>query len=215
MQAAAEFIATKREHTGKGAARALRRQGKIPAIIYGKEKGNIDVALDENVVSREYYLGGLFSKVISVKTGDDSVLALPKDIQLHPVNDRIIHMDLLAVDASSTIKAIVPIRFLHTDRCIGIKRGGNLNIVRHDLELSCRVDNIPRQIEIDVSKLNIGDSLHISHVSLPEGVEPTITSRDFTIATVTGRGGKQDKADEADQESAEGAEGEGEAKKAE
>lgn len=215
MQAAAEFIATKREHTGKGAARALRRQGKIPAIIYGKEKGNIDVALDENVVSREYYLGGLFSKVISVKTGDDSVLALPKDIQLHPVNDRIIHMDLLAVDASSTIKAIVPIRFLHTDRCIGIKRGGNLNIVRHDLELSCRVDNIPRQIEIDVSKLNIGDSLHIIHVSLPEGVEPTITSRDFTIATVTGRGGKQDKADEADQESAEGAEGEGEAKKAE
>lgn len=197
MQAAATFNATLRNENGKGAARAVRRSGKIPAIIYGDAKANVGVSLEENRIEREYRLGGFFSKVLELKTDKQSLFVLPKDVQLHPVTDRIEHIDFLQVSEGSTIKAIVPVRFLNSDKCIGLKRGGNLNIVRHELELICSVTNIPRVIEIDISKLNIGESLHISAVELPSGVTSAITSRDFTIASVAGRGGKQDSTDEA------------------
>lgn len=192
MQANAVIKAEIREANGKGGARALRRDGKVPAIIYGEGEKNVSLAFQENEITREYFLGGFFSKLLEIKTDKESLYALPKDIQLHPVNDRIMHVDLLQVNEKSTIKALVPVHFLNMERCIGIKRGGNLNIVRHDLELVCNVQNIPKSIEIDIAKMNIGDSLHISHVELPEGVTPAITSRDFTIATIAGRGGKQD-----------------------
>jgi large subunit ribosomal protein L25 len=130
---------------------------------------------------------------------------IPKDIQLHPVTDRIEHIDFMQVTEKSTIKVRVAVRFLGMDKCVGIKRGGNLNIVRHELELVCNVNNIPRSIEIDISKMNIGDSLHISSVELPEGVSSYITDRDFTIASLAGRGGKQDSEDSADDAAAEAA----------
>ncbi len=211
MQAAASFEADIREGNGKSGARALRRNGKIPAVIYGETKANVSVALDENLLEREYHLGGFFSKLLELKAGEKSLYVLAKDVQLHPVTDRIQHIDFLAVTERSTIKAVVPVRFLGMDKCVGLKRGGNLNIVRHDLELVCGVNNIPRVIEIDISKMNIGDSLHISSVVLPEGATAAITSRDFTIATIAGRGGKQDKEDTTEA-GAESAEGEGEAK---
>lgn len=204
MQAAATFEATIRESKGKGAARAVRRERKIPAIIYGINKQNVSIALAENEIEREYHLGGFFSKLLELKAGKDSLYVLPKDVQMHPVTDRIQHIDFLQVTEKSTIKAFVPVRFLGMEKCAGLKRGGNLNIVRHELELVCGVNNIPRVIEIDISKMNIGDSLHISAVALPEGVTPAITSRDFTIATIAGRGGKQDKEDAAG-DAAEGA----------
>lgn len=192
MQAAASFTATPREQSGKGAARALRREGKVPGIIYGEGKGNVSVALAENELTREYFLGGFFSKLVEIDTGSDKLFALPKDIQRHPVTDKILHVDFLQVTEQSTITALVPVHFHGQDKCIGLKRGGNLNIVRHDLELVCGVNNIPKSIDIDISKMNIGDSLHISQVALPEGVKPAIIDRDFTIATIAGRGGKQE-----------------------
>jgi large subunit ribosomal protein L25 len=197
MQAATTFEATLRNDAGKGSARALRRSGKIPAIIYGDSKENVSIALDENVLEREYHLGGFLSKLYALKTDKATLHVLPKAVQLHPVTDRIQHIDFLQVSDSSTIKAKVRVRFLNMDRCIGLKRGGNLNIVRHDLELVCKADSIPRVIEIDIAKMDIGESLHISAVTLPAGVTPVITSRDFTIATIAGRGGKQDKGDAA------------------
>lgn len=208
MQAAATFNATRRDGNGKGATRALRREQKIPAIIYGDAKANVSVALEENLLEREYRLGGFFSKLLELKSGKDSFFVLPKSVQMHPVTDRIQHIDFLQVNAKSTIKAMVPVRFLNLDKCVGLKRGGNLNVVRHELELVCGVNSIPRAIEIDIAKMNIGDSLHISAIELPEGVTPAITSRDFTIATVAGRGGKQD-AEETTSEAAEGEAAEG------
>lgn len=206
MQAAATLNATIRETHGKSGARALRRTGKVPAIVYGEAKANVSIALEENVLDREYHLGGMYSKVLELKTDKESIFALTKDIQLHPVSDRILHIDFLQVNDKSTIKALVPVHFHNMDKCVGIKRGGNLNIVRHDLELICNVNNIPRAIDIDIAKMNIGDSLHISHVALPDGVEPAIKDRDFTIATIAGRGGKQD-ADDKPEGEASAAEG--------
>lgn len=206
MEAAITLEATVREPSNKGAARALRRAGKVPAIVYGEGKKNVIVSLEENIVTREYQRGGFFSKVVEIKTDKESIFALPKDIQFHPVSDKIEHMDLYRVTDKSTINVLVPVHFLNMDRCPGIKRGGNLNVVRHDLELVCNVTNIPSSIDIDLVSANIGDSIHISHIALPEGVTPTITDRDFTIATIAGRGGKQESA-AAEGEAGDAAEG--------
>lgn len=197
MQAAIAFDAETRETHGKGSSRALRREGKVPANIYGEGEGNVTVSLPANRLAREYKQGGFFSKIIEIKTGNSSIFALPKDIQLHPVSDVIEHIDFLRVNDDSTIRVQVPVHFLNQDRSIGLKRGGTLNIVRHTLELVCKVTNIPSAIEYDLKDTNIGDSVHISQLDLPEGVTPAITSRDFTVATIVGRGGKADDAEAA------------------
>jgi large subunit ribosomal protein L25 len=196
MKAAVVFEASTRESTGKGASRALRREGKIPAIVYGEGKENVSVALDANSVTQEYLRGGLMSKIVEIKAGKGSIMALPKEMQFNPVTDRIEHADFYQVDEKSTIHVMVPVHFLNQEKSIGLKRGGVLNVVRHDLELVCSVSKIPSFIEIDLLTVDIGHSIHISHVTLPEGVKPAITSRDFTIATIAGRGGKQDVEDD-------------------
>lgn len=220
MKAAVTFEASTRESTGKGASRALRREGKIPAIVYGNNKDNLSVALDANQLTHQYYHGGFMSKIVEIKTGKASIFALPKDIQLHPVTDRIEHADFYQVDEKSKIHVMVPVHFTNQDRSIGLKRGGVLNVVRHEIELVCNVNNIPKEISIDLLQVDIGHSIHISHVPLPEGVTPAITSRDFTVATIAGRGGKQDAEDDVtavsagDVPSAKGGEKPAEAKKA-
>lgn len=197
MQAAVAFDATTRETSGKGAARALRRDGKVPANIYGPSKTNLSLALSTKEVTLEYLRGGFFNKIVEIKTGKSSVYALPKAVQLHPVTDVLEHVDFYQVDEKSSIRVMVPVHFLNMERSIGIKRGGVLNVVRHNLELICKVNNIPKFIEIDLLDINIGDSIHISHVKLPEGTSPAIKSRDFTIAAMAGRGGKDDADDTA------------------
>lgn len=198
MKAAVTFEASTRDKHGKGSARAARREGKVPAIIYSEGKPGVSLALDANSLTNEYRRGGFFSKIIEIKSGKETLYALPKDIQFHPVSDVIEHVDFLRVTEKSAIKVRVPVHFLNQDRSIGLKRGGVLNIVRHDLELICGVNNIPKVIEIDLLKVNIGDSIHISHVALPEGVQPAITSRDFTIATIAGRGGDEEEGKSAE-----------------
>lgn len=187
MEVAVTFEAKTRDTHGKGASRALRREGKVPAIIYGQGRPNISVAIEANEVTREYWHGGFMSKVVAIKADGERFLALPREIQMHPVNEKITHVDFFRVDEQSSIQVQVPVHFLNQEKSVGIKRGGTLNIVRHELELACTVANIPPYIEIDLSEYDIGDSIHISQVSLPEGAEPTITDRDFTIATIAGR----------------------------
>jgi large subunit ribosomal protein L25 len=206
MKPAFELDAQSRAEAGKGSARALRRDERIPAVIYGKGlKETASISLPKKELSMAFHKGGFFSKLVNIKVGDKVYHTIPRDVQLHPVSDQIEHADFLNVTSESRINVFVPVQFRNVERCAGIKRGGTLNIVRHDLELVTTPDNIPDDIVIDIKEANIGDSIHISMVDLPEGVTPAITDRDFTIATIAGRGGKADKEDEA----AEGAEGEG------
>ncbi len=207
MEAAITFEATPREKEGRGASRELRRNGRVPAIVYANGKENISLSVEERELSREYLKGSFRSKVIALNTGKQTIHALAKEMQKHPVSDRIQHVDFQQIEAGEAIVVNVPVRMTNRDRCPGIKRGGALNIVRHNVELSCTPETIPSHLEVDLSKVNIGDSVHISHLTLPEGVAPAITDRDFTVVTITGRGKKE----AVTTETAEGEAAEGEA----
>ncbi len=173
-----------REGTGTGAARAARRAGKVPGIVYGAGRENIMIQLDRDVLNREYIKAGFFNHLYKLKVGKDSMDVLARDIQLHPVSDVIMHVDFLAVKANAQISVAVPVHFINEEDCKGLRRGGVLNIVRHEVEVHCPANAIPEQIIVDLSGLDIGDSVHVSMVSLGDGVTPVIDDRDFTIATI-------------------------------
>jgi large subunit ribosomal protein L25 len=198
MKTATAFAADTRPARGKGGARAVRREGKVPAILYGKDFTPVTIAVPEKELTLAYQKGGFFNKIVTITVDGKTFQALPKTLEFHPVSDRIEHADFLKVDENSRIRVMVPVKFLNQDRSIGLKRGGVLNVVRHELELICSPNNIPKLIEIDVKDANIGHSIHISHVPLPEGVTPAITSRDFTIATIAGRGKDEEEAKPAE-----------------
>ncbi len=178
------LAAEPKEGAGKGAARAARRAGRIPGIIYGAKKTPVMVTLDPQEVQREIRGGGFFTTLFDVKVSGGNERVLARDLQLHPVSERPLHIDFLRVSTSTVVVVEVPCNFINDEGSPGIKRGGVLNVVRHALELSCRADAIPNEIEIDLTGLDIGDSVHISQIDLPEGVTPTITDRDFTVASV-------------------------------
>ena len=184
-----------RDDTGKGVARSLRRSGRIPAIIYGGSKKEVKISIDIKELVSENNRGHFTSKIYVLDTGKEKFRVLPMDIQLHPVTDVPEHADFLHVEQGSEVKVKVKVLFRNADKSPGIKRGGVLNVIRHDVELYCREDMIPRKLEVDLSGLQIGDSIHISKVALPEGAKPKITNRDFTIATIVGR--MKDEAEEA------------------
>ena len=198
MKTATAFAAETRAARGKGGARSVRREGKVPGIIYAKGFEPVTVALPEKDLRLAYQKGGFFNKIVSITLDGKQLNALPKSLEFHPVSDAIEHFDFIKVDENSRIRVMVPVKFLNQDRSIGLKRGGVLNVVRHELELVCSPNNIPTLIEIDVKDANIGHSIHISHVALPEGVTPAITSRDFTIATIAGRGKDEEEAKPAE-----------------
>jgi large subunit ribosomal protein L25 len=186
MKAVYQFDAAKRENIGGGAARALRRTGSVPAIMYSNKLEPVSFALVEKDLTREYKKGAFLSKLVEIRLEGKTFFALPRDIQLHPVSDRIQHADFLQVDADSQIRVQVPVKILNADKSIGLKLGGALNIVRHTVELLCSPDSIPSRIEVDIRSVNIGDSIHISAIELPANVTPVI-KRDFTLITITGR----------------------------
>ena len=186
-----KLIAIPRENYGKGAARALRRAGQIPAVIYVKGSETLSYSLEEKEIKRQYQRGGFFGKILTLDIGKETMMVLPKDLQFHPVSDRIEHADFIKVDEKSEIKVLVPVRFIGIEKSIGIRRGGNLNVVRHDLELWATAATIPDAIEIDITEVGVAESIHVSHIKLPEGTRPTI-ERDFTIATIAGRAKKED-----------------------
>ena len=184
MAEARTMAVTARERAGKGAARAERRAGRIPAVIYGGKQDPVLLSVDPRDLQRELNAGNLFSSVYNLDLNGSTERVLPRDVQFHPVTDWPEHVDFLRVTADTRLAIEVPVRFVNETASPGLRRGGVLNVVRHEIELYCRVDDIPHEIEIDLSGLEIGDGVHISMVALPAGVTPTITDRDFTIATI-------------------------------
>lgn len=215
MNETSKLSAEPRERVGKGAARAVRRSGRVPAVIYGLKRDPVLISLDPKDLRRQISGGGFFSTLLDVEVGGGNEHVLARDVQLHPVSDQPIHVDFLRVSSTTRINVEVAVVFLNEEESPGLKRGGVLNVVRHTVELSCQADAIPQQIELDLTGRDIGDSLHIGEVKLPEGVEPTISDRDFTIATIAAPSIQQEEEVEAAEgELAEGEAAEGEAPEA-
>jgi large subunit ribosomal protein L25 len=185
-----ELKATARPRAGKGAARAVRREGKIPAVIYGDKKDPETIALDENELWKTVTKGKFLSSVFQIDIGGRKLRVLPRDVQLDPVMDRPVHVDFQRVAADGMIKVKVPVKFINEVLSPGLKRGGVLNVVRHDVEVICPADAIPPVFEFNLEGLEIGKSIHISAVTMPPNVRPTIINRDFTVATIAGASAK-------------------------
>ncbi|WP_067734664.1 50S ribosomal protein L25/general stress protein Ctc [Novosphingobium naphthalenivorans] len=173
-----------RERAGKGASRALRREGRVPAVVYGANEEPLAIHVEEKELTRQLMTGHFFNSIVEVEVNGQKVRTLPKDVAFHPVSDRPLHADFLRLAKGSTVHVNVPVSFANEELSPGLKRGGVLNIVRHELELVCPADKIPDDIVIDVTGFDVGESIHFSHVKLPAGVESAITDRDFTIATI-------------------------------
>lgn len=214
---------TAREQTTTGGVKTLRRSGMVPGIIYGNNREPAMVAIDRRAVVKELNRGGFMGRVYELNLNGRKQRCLPRDVQLHPVTDVPLHVDFLRLADDAKIAVMVPVLFSNEEECVGLKRGGVLNIVRHEVELLCPNDNIPENIELDLTGRDIGDSLKISDVKLPGDVEATITDRDFTIATITGSSAVvEEAAEEAAEAEAEAAaesdgenEGEGQEEKTE
>jgi len=173
-----------RQRTGTGGARAARRAGRIPGILYGGGGEPVAIHLDPMEIAKAYHAGNFTSQLVSVALDGQKLLALPREVQTHPVRDHVIHVDFLKVDEHTRIDVDVPLRFINHDKSPGLKRGGVLNVVRHEVELNCPAVGIPPFIEADLDGLDIGDAIKISAITLPADVSPVITGRDFTLATV-------------------------------
>jgi large subunit ribosomal protein L25 len=184
MVQATKIAAQPRERAGKGAARAVRRSGQVPGVIYGDKSKPELIAVDPKQLDAELKKPGFFTRVFDVDVGGKVTRALARDLQLHPVSDRPEHVDFMRVNESTKVRVAIPVKFLNADKSPGLKRGGVLNVVRHTIEVWAMISNIPQAITVDLEGQDIGDSIHISHVKLPEGISPTITGRDFTIAAV-------------------------------
>ncbi len=187
MKAAVELNAASRSTVGKGGSRALRRAASVPVVVYAKGKQNLSLSVETGKITHEYMKGGFMSKIVALKLDGKDVFAIPRDIQFNPVSDKIEHADFLHVDDTSVVKVMVPVHFLNQEKSVGLKRGGVLNIVAHEVELFCPVNAIPQSLDVDVEKMNIGDSIHIHNIALPQGIKPAIKGRDFTIASIAGR----------------------------
>jgi large subunit ribosomal protein L25 len=184
------------------AARELRRNGLVPAVIYGDKKAPLSIALSYKDTFRKIHDGGFLSHVIELDVDGEKHRVIPKDYQLEPVRDFLVHVDFLRVGKNTTLTVEVPVHFENQEKSPGLKKGGVLNVVRHTVEVSVPADSIPEYLVVDLAKAEVGDSLHISAVNLPKGVVPTITDRDFTIATIAAPSAlrsAEGSADEADE----------------
>ena len=176
--------AERRVGAGKGAARATRRMGRVPGIIYGGDGEPILISLEPRELSRALAKRGFLATVAEVKVDDAVHRTLPRDVQYHPATDEPLHVDFMRVGVDTQVTVSVPVAFINHEMSIGLRRGGILNIVRHGVALVCQADNIPEQLVADLNGLDIGDSVHISSVTLPLGSRLAITDRNFTIASI-------------------------------
>lgn len=202
-QQAYELKAEARERVGKGSARDVRRNGKVPAVIYGGKQPPVAIALSYKDVYMKIHGGGFLTTVATIDVNGEKIQVLPKDFQLDPVKDFPMHVDFLRIDRDSVVTVEVPVHFINEEKSPGLKRGGVLNIVRHEVEFICPANAIPESITVDLDGTDLGDSIHISAVKLPEGVKPTISDRDFTIATIAAPAGLRS---ESEGEASEGGE---------
>lgn len=178
-----------RERAGKGASRALRNAGRVPAVIYGNKEDPAAIHIEEKMLLKALHTGHFMNSVVMIDVGGQQVRTLPKDVAFHPVTDRPLHADFLRIGEHSEVHVDVPVHFTDEDTSPGMKRGAVLNIVRHELELICDAAMIPDEITISLKGLEVGASIHISHVTLPAGTRSAITDRDFTIATLVAPSG--------------------------
>ena len=190
--------AEQRERVGKGSARAVRRAGRVPAVIYGDKKEPIGITLESREITKIVHQPGIFGRLLNIEVSESEHTVLTRDIQFHPVTDNVLHMDFLRVSGSAKVAVAIAVEFINEDNCPGIKVGGVLNVVRYEVELLCPATTIPEKITVDLEGLKIGDSVHISTIELPDGVTPTITDRDFTIATIASPGGGVKNEDDED-----------------
>ena len=211
MSDALTLPAELRERAGKGASRALRRDGRVPAVVYGGKEEPLAIHVEAKELVRQLNTGHFTNSIVMIEVGGKKLRTLPKDVAWHPVSDRPLHADFLRLAKDAKITVEVPVVFANEEASPGLKRGGVLNVVRHELELVCESDKIPDEIVLDVTGLDVGDSIHISHVTLPEGSASAITDRDFTIATVVAPSAlKRAEAAEGEAEAAEQEAGEAE-----
>jgi large subunit ribosomal protein L25 len=208
MAQATIMTAEVRDRAGKGAARATRRAGRVPAVIYGNKEEPQMISVDPVQLVQQLQKPGFFARVCEVDVAGDKHKVLPRDIQLDPVTDRPLHVDFMRFSATTRVNVEIEVRYLNEDECPGLRGGGVLNIVRHTIEALCRPDDIPDFLTIDLAGLEIGDSVHISSVDLPDGVTPTITDRDFTILTIAAPTILAVEDDDVAEEGEEGEEGE-------
>ena len=199
-----------RERAGKGASRALRRDGRVPAVIYGGKEEPTMIHVEAKELIRQLGTGHFMNSIVEIKIDGKAIKTLPKDVSLHPVTDRPEHADFLRLAKGAKVEVSVPVIFTNEEASPGLKKGGVLNVVRHELDLVCEADAIPSEIEIDVEGKEVGDSIHISELKLPEGSESAITDRDFTIATLVAPSAlkKSEGAEGEEEELAEGEEAE-------
>ncbi|WP_168077057.1 50S ribosomal protein L25/general stress protein Ctc [Caulobacter sp. SSI4214] len=172
-----------RDGAGTGNARATRRAGKVPGVLYGGGKAPVNIAVRANEFRKSLYTGKLLGHLVTLQHGDEKQSVIAKAIQFHPVTDEPIHFDLYRVDEHQLIKIEVPVHFKNQDISVGMKKGGSLEVIRHTVELACPADKIPEELVIDLASHDIGDTIRISEVKLPEGVKPAV-DRDFVIATL-------------------------------
>ncbi len=199
-----------RERAGKGAARAVRREGRVPAVIYGDKKDPQTISMDARELMKQVQTGRFLSTLVDIDVDGTKVRTIPRDVQFDPVRDFVVHVDFLRLGKGARIAVEVAINFVGEEDSAGLKRGGVLNVVRHSVEIMCPADSIPESFDLDVSALDIGDGLHATDLTLPEGMTFTITDRDFTIATISAPSGGADEDEDAAaaEEAAEGEEGE-------
>lgn len=195
-----------RDRAGKGASRALRREGRVPAVIYGMNEEPQSIHVEEKLLNKLLGTGHFFNSVIMVEVGGKAVRTLAKDVAFHPVSDRPLHADFLRVSEHATVNVHVPVRFENEAASPGLKKGGVLNVVAHDIELVVDASEIPDEVVVDLTGLDVGDSIHISAVTLPKGAKALHADADFSIATVVAPSALKSAEGEADTEAA--AEGE-------
>ena len=167
-----------------GSTNSLLTKGMVPGIIYGKGSEPTKIALEDKILKKLMNSGSFYSTIIDIDIDGKLEKILPKQLQYHPVSDRLIHFDFLRVQENTKVNVEIPVEFLNQEKCPGLKKGGVLNTVRRLVELSCNANNIPSRLEFDLIESEIGDAVKISNIQLPEGVTPTITDRDFVIATL-------------------------------
>lgn len=177
----------KREKTGTGGARSVRNSGLIPGVLYGGKRGSIPIEINAKDVELAIRSGKFLSHMVELNHQGEKQPVIPRAIQFHPVTDKPIHVDLYRVEENAEIAIDVVVHFKNHEASPGLKRGGALNVVRHTIKLKCKANKIPEEIVIDLTGRDIGDSIHISSIQLPEGARPVIRDRDFTIATIVGR----------------------------
>jgi len=196
-----------RERAGKGASRAMRREGRVPAVVYGNKQEPLSIHVEEKVLVKMLNTGHFMNSVVMIEGAGDAIRTLPKDVQFHPVTDRPLHVDFLRIGEHTTVHVNVPVVFTNEEKSPGLKRGGVLNVVAHELELVVDAADIPDEISISLEGLDVGSSIHISQVALPAGATVAHAESDFTVATIVAPSAL--KSTEGDNETA--AEGEGQA----